>query len=368
MKNKKNVILISLAGLYIFGLFLWCVLKPADEFSLTERRKLAQKPELTMETVLNGSFTSKFDTYSADQFPLRETFRTVNSFVSLYVLQRGDVNDIYVAKGYASKLEPEIHQDSVDWGLNRLQFILDKYVTDNKVVFAMVPDKNYYLAKQNGYPYLDYASFAQAFEKGLAGRTQIVDLTDTVTLNDYYRTDTHWSQDKLVPAVDKLGEALGVSVDKSYETRQAEAPFYGVYYGQSALPLPADTIKYLTNDKVNGFKVTCFDTGKGVEMPVYDLEKTTDKDPYEMFLGGPKALITIENPAADNGRHLILFRDSFGSSLAPLLATGYEKVTLVDIRYLSPAMVGRMVDFEGADVLFLYSVSVLNNCTGQFIK
>ena len=52
---------------------------------------------------------------------------------------------------------------------------------------------------------------------------------------------------------------------------------------------------------------------------VYDLT-AAEKAPYDLFLGGPKALLRIENPAANNDRTLIVFRDSFGSSLVPLLA------------------------------------------------
>ena len=73
------------------------------------------------------------------------------------------------------------------------------------------------------------------------------------------------------------------------------------------------------------------------------------------------SLLRIENPHADTDRELIIFRDSFGSSMAPLLAKGYKTVTVVDIRYLSSAMLGRFIDFHGQDVLFLYSTLVLNN-------
>ena len=57
----------------------------------------------------------------------------------------------------------------------------------------------------------------------------------------------------------------------------------------------------------------------------------------------------------------MVVRDSFGSALLPLLAQSYAKVTAVDIRYMMPAMVGNFVDFNDADVLFLYSRTVLNN-------
>ena len=82
-----------------------------------------------------------------------------------------------------------------------------------------------------------------------------------------------------------------------------------------------------------------------------------------MFLSGPLSLVTIENPNINTQKELIIFRDSFGSAIAPLLAQGYGKVTVIDIRYIQPMMLKNFVDFEGADVLFLYSTMVLNNST-----
>ena len=73
------------------------------------------------------------------------------------------------------------------------------------------------------------------------------------------------------------------------------------------------------------------------------------------------ALQVIENPHAGTDRELILFRDSFGSSLAPLLSRYYSKVTLIDTRYMAPSMIGDYVNFEDQDVLFLYSTLVLNS-------
>lgn len=94
---------------------------------------------------------------------------------------------------------------------------------------------------------------------------------------------------------------------------------------------------------------------------VYDREKLEGKDMYETYLSGNQSVIRIENPNAETQRELVIFRDSFGSSVAPLLAEGYRSITLVDIRYFSPDMVGQFLSFEEQDVLFLYSTLVLNN-------
>ena len=80
-----------------------------------------------------------------------------------------------------------------------------------------------------------------------------------------------------------------------------------------------------------------------------------------MFLSGSLSLITIKNPNAQTDRKLVMFRDSFGSSIAPLLTSGYAQIDLVDIRYIHPDLLWQFVDFEGCDVLFLYSTLVLNN-------
>ena len=39
----------------------------------------------------------------------------------------------------------------------------------------------------------------------------------------------------------------------------------------------------------------------------------------------------------------------------------YAKVTLVDIRYIQIDVLDRFLEFNGQDVLFLYSALVLNN-------
>ncbi len=95
---------------------------------------------------------------------------------------------------------------------------------------------------------------------------------------------------------------------------------------------------------------------------VYDLEKyKTSTDKYNLYLSGPTSIITINNPSSSTNKELILFRDSFGSSVAPLLIENYSKITLIDLRYINKELLQQFVDFENQDVLFLYSVPVLNS-------
>ena len=94
---------------------------------------------------------------------------------------------------------------------------------------------------------------------------------------------------------------------------------------------------------------------------VYDEKKLGEMDSYDVFLSGSTPLVTIENDNCETKKELIIFRDSFSSSLAPLLVEEYNKITLIDTRYVSYEIIGDFVDFENCDVLFMYSTLVINN-------
>ena len=93
---------------------------------------------------------------------------------------------------------------------------------------------------------------------------------------------------------------------------------------------------------------------------LYQKEKLTGSDPYEMYLSGNQPLVRMENPNATTERELVIFRDSFGSAIAPLLLQSYKTVTLLDVRYMNPELIGQFVTFDRQDVLFLYSTLILN--------
>lgn len=371
MQEKvKNMLLVGLVAAVFFGLAVWSWVKPATEYSYSERRHLEQMPELSFQTFFGEkSFMEKFESYTTDQFPLRETFRGLNALVNRYALGQKLSNDIYIVDGYEAALEYTIDESSVDWALRCFSNLAVKYLKNSQVYFTIVPDKGYFVAEENGYPALDYAAFFNAYREGTADYATFVDITGELNIGDYYKTDTHWRQEALPEVAATLLQAMGAPIPEgNYETVLANDTFYGVYVGQAALPVDGEPLYYLTNDVLDGLQISCWDTGKDEPLPLYDLELATGKDGYEMFLSGSKALLTIDNPAAETDRTLVIFRDSFGSSLAPLLSQSYRKVTVVDIRYFSPAFLDQWVEFDGADVLFLYSTSVLNTAQDQLLQ
>ena len=362
MKNKtKNYVTVILLGLLMFALALVCWFKSPTAFSDSERRALAQLPDLGIKEILNGSFMKNFETYTQDQFPLRDSFRTVKSFAALNIFNLKDTNGLFTEDGYVAKTEYPLSEDMLKNAAEKFDFIKEKFLSEEDSTYlCIVPEKNYYM---DSHLYLDLDELSDFMAENTPWLEQI-DIRDALTLDNYYRTDSHWKQETIIPVAKSLAEKLGISITDDYTVNTLERPFTGVYAEQIALPFEADTIKYLTNEVLENVTVTSYDTGMPVQTSVYDMEGAMGKDAYDIYLGGADPLIVIENPNASSDRELILFRDSFSSSLTPLLVEGYAKITMVDIRYVQSAFLGSLVDFEGAqDVLFIYSASMLNSST-----
>ena len=361
MTNKmKNIVTLASLVLFLSGLSLWGIVSPDGALSEAERRPLAQFPTLSVNRLLSGKFMADFEDYAADQFPLRDQFRALKAIVSYEIMGKKDNNDVYIEDGYASELEYPLNEPSLDYATERFKFLYESFMKDKgvNVYLSVIPDKNRFLAEVNGYPALDYEEF-YALMREKNPYMSYISIDELLGVEDYYFTDIHWRQEKIVDVAQALAAAMGTEIGDGFTVNTLDKDYYGVYYGYAALPMQPETVYYLTNAAIDGASAVNGESDS--TMDVYDMEKGLGKDPYELFLSGSLSLITLENPNAASDKELVIFRDSFGSSIAPLLLEAYAKISLVDIRYISSNFVGSLIDFEGKDVLFLYSVPVLNN-------
>ena len=157
---------------------------------------------------------------------------------------------------------------------------------------------------------------------------------------------------------------MDFSIDMTHMSVQAVMPFYGVYYGQSALPMQPDTLYYLTDKTIEAASVWNLEKNRTEDIyqqSILNEEGVVDK--YDIFMGGAASVQIITSPKAQTGRKLIIFRDSFTSSLAPLLSEVYHEIILIDTRYIASSLLGEYVDFSNADVLFLYNTILLNHAS-----
>ena len=156
MKQKVSsigcILLLALWGALTLG--AWFASPKA--VSESERRPLAQFPAFDLQKP--GEFIGKFEDFSLDQFPLRDSFRRLKSLFHYNVLNQKDNNNIYLADGFAAKMEYPLNTASVNRAMGKFQKIYETCLKGNceNIVFAVVPDKGYYLAQPNGYLSMDY--------------------------------------------------------------------------------------------------------------------------------------------------------------------------------------------------------------------
>ncbi len=366
MNNKiKNIVTTLVFACFIAVFVVLCVLRGLDpvEYSDVEKRPLAQFPEdITWESVVDKTTINDFDKFAVEQFPMREFFRTLKAKFALNVLGLKENNGYAVEEDSIVEIKPSFTQDILDYQIGRLEYTYDSYLADNggDHYLALVPDKNYYFGTDYGYPMPDYAALVEQLKATLP-EMEYIDLFGSLSLEDYYKTDWHWDQSKLDGVLATLGEAMGFGDRLSGEyTENVLEGFLGGYYDQSALYPDAEQLVYLTNEILNACTVYDYESGKTYGL--YNHELYESKTPYDFFLSGTRALLRVDNPNATTKDKLIVFRDSYGASLVPLLAEGYSSIYVVDLRYVHPDIVTRLLgSVQGMDVLYILSTTVLNS-------
>jgi len=363
----KNIVVTLTFCLFMAAMVVLVAVSAANPkaTSESENRPLAQFPDnITLESITNTkdpdlSTIKKFESFTVDQFPMREPFRRLKAFFAMNVLQLRENNGYVIENGSIGQITEEFDRENLSHALKRLMYIYDEYLKNNggQHYLAVIPDKNYYFSKDHGYPGPDYEDMLRQLQNALPDM-EYVELFGQLSLDSYYKTDWHWDQAQLGNVLTQLGSAMGFNDRISGEYKEnILAPFYGGYYKQSAIITQPEELIYLTNPVLDDCILFNYTNNK--ESGLYDTELFNSATQYDLFMSGVNGLMRIDNPNAATDKELVLFRDSFGASIAPLMAEGYKTIYLIDIRNIFPEMLGRFVDFEGKDVLFLYSTTVL---------
>ena len=356
-KVKNIVITIIFVSILVVTMII-NIIKKDGTISIAERRRLEQFPSFSLSNLFNGTFFEKIDKYTTDQFIARDSLRKLKVETELNIFRKKDYNNLYEYNGYIINQEYPLNEKSIENLANKVKQINDQYLSENNnIYFAMVPDKNYFVNEGN--LKLDYNKMENMLKEKLTF-AEYIKISDMLELSDYYKTDTHWKQENILKIAEKIANTMNANISDNYETVKI-TDFKGAYSGQLPISDESDEIKVLINDTLKNCKV--YDYATKEYSSIYNLNKINSLDKYDIYLSGAMPIITIENPEYEGTKELIVFRDSYGSSLIPLLATGYSKITVVDTRYISPKLLSQFIEFENQDVLFMYSTLVINNST-----
>lgn len=354
----KNIVVTLVFLCTIMGLAIANILKQDTEISISERRKLERFPNFSISKLFDGTFFTKFDKYTMDQFLQRDEFRRLKIGVEFNLLKKQNYNNIYKYNDYLIEQTYKLNEKSVVNIANKINQIKEMYLTsDNNICFSIIPDKNYFVNESN--LKIDYNKLENIMLQHLSD-IKYIKIFDMLELSDYYKTDTHWKQENLLKIANEIATKMNIDVNTQYEKIKI-GDFKGVYASQVPIKTENDEIYVLKNDVIEHCTVYNYENNKQTE--IYDMEKKNSLDKYEIYLSGATPLLTIENTKSTNKKELIVFRDSYASSLIPLLVQAYSKITVVDTRYMSPKIINNYIEFYDQDILFIYSTLIINNST-----
>lgn len=354
-RSLKDILIVVSFTILIIGIFILNIVTKDKEISITERRKLTQFPEINIDQIFSGNTTQILEKYTVDQFVGRDFFRSIKQFVSFNILRKKDNNNMFEENDAIYKMEYPLSEPNVNKNIEKINSIYDKYLTNSNVYYVIIPDKNYYL-ENDEHLKIDYTKLKEMFNKKINSNIKYIDIWNDLNLNSYYKTDLHWKQEEILGVSNTIKNNMNLQNKNTEYNKEYVGEYYGTYYGQLSSNVKPDDMYILKNSTIDD--CITYNYEKKEYNKIYDYKVTQDK--YDIYLSGATPIIEIVNKSAKESKELLVFRDSFGSSLAPLLIDNYSKITLIDIRYISSSILENYIEFKNQDVIFIYSTLILN--------
>lgn len=353
----KNKILTYLFIIIIFSFFILNIISKKETISKSERRYLKELPDINIENIMNGKLEEEYEEYASDHFAFRENIRNIKVNLIFNILRQKDYNKLYRVDNYIYKMEYPLNENKVISFSEKINYLYENYLESKNVYYSVIPDKSYY--SKDDYLKINNNDMINILNKNINSNIKYIDITKDLNIESYYRTDIHWKQEELFEVLNTLSNYMNFQSNSTVNDYKINeySNFYGSYYGILGLNKSSDKLIYLTSKEIENAKV------KDIENrinKVYKKESLGSIDSYDIYLGGATPIVEITNENVSD-RELIIFRDSFASSLAPLLIESYHKITLVDLRYINIDLLDNYIEFNNQDILFLYNTITINN-------
>jgi len=363
MKETFKKIIATVLAVYFC---LFCMLNlasPKSEFSENENRYLAKLPDISFEKIINGEFMSEFESYTSDQFFLRDFFVSLKARIEKFFM-RTENNGVYFCDdGYLIEKPVTYEKYDIDVNLEALKRLKDlkRYNVNLMVVpnaYEILKDK----LPENAYKpvYPEILSYINSYLKG-----SLISCNDpTEILNEnkdeyvYYRTDHHQTAFGGYLVYKKLSEILEFTPLKAEEfsIEKVSEEFLGTTWSKAMVDKDcADTVERYVPKSGATFTVDFPYENKSINS-LYSESHLKTKDKYAYYLDGNHGL-TVINSSVKNGKQLMLIKDSYAHNIAPFLANHYEKIHLIDLRYFNTDILEYLSVNNITNILALYSLS-----------
>ncbi|MDD2213467.1 MAG: DHHW family protein [Oscillospiraceae bacterium] len=181
----------------------------------------------------------------------------------------------------------------------------------------------------------------------------------------YFRTDHHWTQLGAYYAYQALARASGntpADLDACV-SGQIEGTFLGTLYAWSgqvpALEAEPDYVDYWYPDlSVQGYIYSDSSMTEGYSCELVKTD-TSAANKYLAFIEGDHGLSRFSS--IQNGRSLLVIKESYGNALVPFLTQNYEDVYVFDPRQMTLSLADFIADHQIDDILMINYSQIIGN-------
>ena len=208
-----------------------------------------------------------------------------------------------------------------------------------------------------------------AVKNNLAEGVHFVDIYPTLLAHKdepiYLRTDHHWSPLGGFLAAEVFAKDAGLtfpSIEEGYTTKVVHG-FVGTMYGYSkSLSVkrsPEDFVYYYPNTDFTTY-VAWYELDEDYKITKMHPEskrayfakfRDGSSGAYCTFMGSDKQITRVVTKV-NNGRRIIILKDSFGNTIPSCLFYAFEEVHVIDFRYFTLNMKKYVADHKITDILF----------------
>ncbi len=381
MMNKKNVwIPIITFCVMIFGGMIWSFAAPDQSYSDTENRFLAQMPEFSLDKLFAGKFTKDYETYITDQFPARDAWIGLKTKAELLlgkVETKGVLlgkDDYLIVNHPATDFEGEQAEKNAAALSDSLAYYM-QLLGEDHVRMMLVPTASQVLTdKLPAYaqPY-DQSLYVDKVQKATAAKLEAAGVKDSAAVAAalcmdvekilkeyqeeyiYYRTDHHWTTEGAFYVYQNWAQSVGLTPLADPDLKAVSEEFEGTTYSKLHMAGQQDILSVYDG----AADVTMLHNQMTETEGFYDWSKLDTRDKYAMFLGGNDALLDVTRKGTDPETAesvLLVVKDSFANCYVPYAFEHFDRMVVVDLRFLNMSLKQVVEQYGVTDVLFLYNI------------
>lgn len=389
MKKLGNYLTMVLFLVFIFAIGVQVVLTSDKASSFYENRVLAQKPVITKEAIMDGSFTKGYESYFTDQITGRDTW------VKGYMKYQQLTNQTFTFNYYVNKEDQWIYPKpmnytafpSIDQSHNNLKELAQYTKERNmELFFFLLPERTIMLDMpypsyvKEGYEKVNKQYFVENMPQD---HLQLINVEESFRkqFNQeqlkslYYQTDHHWNNIGAFEGYKVIYDALNnysshfnepIFNEKNFEnTCYPEEHFLGSYNKQLYADIHSEDLACTitpTNFDYNELEVYLGPIDQQFKIPYNefygkDINKGLPLIEYGGVFTGDFKEVNIINPKKEATDSKVLFiKDSYANPLTLLLSQHFYQSTFYDMRYNPDRTLYEFIESNDFDlIIFLYN-------------